>query len=441
MAPVELRRVYGDHLERRADPSFGDWRSTTDKEALIVEGWGEGFMIGALLIMSLITIANMRKGVLLHKLILLELLLAMSHGTFGLMGFRGYGWYLSSTAALLYCSYFIHNVVSWLKIRPFFREPQATFRPRTCIIVRWTYLTTLAMTAPVLIFQIFNNFRYFNNISTLYVKVRPYEPLMRDPWWVFACLVLFHVIRKCYGLNLWKLVHKSPRFGILLASIIVAIIFTCCDIAASVTPALSLTDGINPYWKLALVFKSLTDNIMLDDFKAVLQRLGALKLDGQSAMLTNSLNMTADPKAGAGQDDDDEYHEHMSPQRTHSSQRGSHSRISMSGRELEDGEILDQYGYTRRRQSMATSGVGKIGRKIKKLGGLASIHKSAEKEAQRNMKLNKIASENDEGGQHNASPQDSARSDSTMVASNDSPTHNATGEDSESIDFITSALR
>lgn len=243
MAP--LRAVHRDrlNLHRRNDNTFGDWRLHATPEGFIVEGWGEGFMLGALLIMSLITIANMRRGVLLHKLILLELLLAMSHGTFCFMGFDGYGWYLSSTAALLYCSYFTHNVVSWLKIRPFFKEPQATFKPLTCTLVRWIYIPTLLMTIPPLIFQIVNNFRYFNNFSTLYIKVRPYEPLMRDPWWIFACLVLFYVISQVYSVNVFKLVQKSPRFGILLVAIILAISFTIVDIVASVDKHLSLTDG------------------------------------------------------------------------------------------------------------------------------------------------------------------------------------------------------
>jgi hypothetical protein len=39
---------------------------------LILEAWGQGFMVGALIIMMCITLANMRRGVLLHKLILLE---------------------------------------------------------------------------------------------------------------------------------------------------------------------------------------------------------------------------------------------------------------------------------------------------------------------------------------------------------------------------------
>ena len=44
----------------------------TDPDGLVLEGWAEGFMVGSLIILSCITIANMRHGVLLHKLILLE---------------------------------------------------------------------------------------------------------------------------------------------------------------------------------------------------------------------------------------------------------------------------------------------------------------------------------------------------------------------------------
>lgn len=44
----------------------------TDPAALVLEAWAEGYMVGSLIIMSCITLANMRRGILLHKLILLE---------------------------------------------------------------------------------------------------------------------------------------------------------------------------------------------------------------------------------------------------------------------------------------------------------------------------------------------------------------------------------
>ncbi|KAL2833730.1 hypothetical protein BDW59DRAFT_168816 [Aspergillus cavernicola] len=278
------RTIISPGLVHRNNNTFGDWQNDITPETYIVEAWGEGFMLGALLIMSLIVIVNMRRKVLLHKLILLELIFAMSHGTFCFMAFRGYGWYLSATAALLYCSNFTHNVVAWLKIRPFFVGRHPSFGPGVCMWVRCVYLTTLAMTVPVLIFQIFNNFRFFNNISRLYERVRPYEPLMRDPWWVFSCLTLFHMIQKSYSLNIFPLMAKCLRFAILLAAIFLAIALTLMDVLACIIPSLSVTYGINPYWKIALIFKCLADNIMLDNFQSVLQQLQGLQRQGTAAM-------------------------------------------------------------------------------------------------------------------------------------------------------------
>ncbi|KAJ5815102.1 hypothetical protein N7474_006879 [Penicillium riverlandense] len=231
MAPTigEHRNVDPSGFERRNRNTFGDWRDSKSADTFAIEGWAEGFIIGALMLMSLITVANMRRGVVLRKLILLELVLAKGQGTVCFMSFKGYGWYLSSTAALLYSSYFTHNVPS--------------FEATTCKWVKCMYLTTLAMTIPALISQIFNNFRFFNDQSRLYKRVRPYEPLMRDPWWIFSCLVLFHIIRTSYFFNVFKLVAKSPRFGILLAAIFLAAVFTIMDVLASVIRDLSSTDG------------------------------------------------------------------------------------------------------------------------------------------------------------------------------------------------------
>lgn len=39
-----------------------------------------------------------------------------------------------------------------------------------------------------------------------------------------------------------------------------------------------LPDGLNPFWKLAMVFKCLCDSIVLDDFKTALDRLKRYKL-------------------------------------------------------------------------------------------------------------------------------------------------------------------
>lgn len=55
-----------------ADVRPGSWREHANSDAFILEAWSEGCMVGALMIMSFVTLANMRRGVLLHKLILLE---------------------------------------------------------------------------------------------------------------------------------------------------------------------------------------------------------------------------------------------------------------------------------------------------------------------------------------------------------------------------------
>lgn len=66
----------------------------------------------------------------------------------------------------------------------------------------------------------------------------------------------------------------------MMASMCVSIVFILLDIL-SVTEVLSLqlANGINPFWKLAFVFKCLTDTIILDDFKTALDKLSRYKMD------------------------------------------------------------------------------------------------------------------------------------------------------------------
>lgn len=44
----------------------------TELDALVLEAWGQSLMVGALVVMAALTVANMRKSVLLHNLILAE---------------------------------------------------------------------------------------------------------------------------------------------------------------------------------------------------------------------------------------------------------------------------------------------------------------------------------------------------------------------------------
>lgn len=280
---------------RTDDAVSGHWREESTAEGLVVEAWGQGFFVGALVIMACLTIAAMSRRVLLHKLILAEVstamktkysglltvqqLLAMPHGTFCFMSFSGYGWYVSWTATLLFSSYIMHNVVAWLKVKPFFiGKSPSYFSYRTGKMVQWIYCVSLALTVPVWIFNAYNNFEWNISTSTLYRRVRPFECLVRDPWWIFTNVVLLHIIGRSYGMSVFELVRKSPRLGILLLAIVFAIAFTIIDLVATILEGkLGNVDGINPYWKLSLVFKCLTDAIMLDDFATELKRIGGDK--------------------------------------------------------------------------------------------------------------------------------------------------------------------
>ncbi|KAL3958581.1 hypothetical protein ACCO45_006743 [Purpureocillium lilacinum] len=122
---------------------------------------------------------------------------------------------------------------------------------------------------------------------------------MRDPWWIFSCFTLFQVINKSYSLKFVTLIGRSTRFVIMVGAILLAISFTIMDILSSVIRGLSGTDGINPYWKLALVFKCLSDNILLDDFKSVLQRLCDLNADLVAPVLLNSVHTNPGQDGGS----------------------------------------------------------------------------------------------------------------------------------------------
>src|SRR5437899_3307746 len=76
--------------------------------------------------------------------------------------------------------------------------------------------------------------------------------LLRDPWWIFTTWKLIDAIRKTYGFKLLELIHISPRFGVLIACMIVSIIFMLTDI---IVTALHVThdSGINPYWRVSIV--------------------------------------------------------------------------------------------------------------------------------------------------------------------------------------------
>ncbi|KAI9725713.1 MAG: hypothetical protein M1828_002596 [Chrysothrix sp. TS-e1954] len=259
------------HLHQRRTPlAIG---KPTLPAPLTLEAWAQGFMVGSLIIMAFITISNMRRGVLLHKLILIELLLGMFHGTFIFTSAPVYGWYLGATATLLNISWSLHNVIAWMKSKPFLSH-------------RWSivYIATVAIAQPYWVIEIYANFAYFNGINDWFKTTRPWEALFRDPWWLLTTILLYHRIITHYRIPLLTVITISPRFGVLLLSMLLSLSFILLDIL-SVTHVINdeaLPDGLNPFWKLAFVFKCLCDSIVLDDFKTALERLlrYRLRLEG-----------------------------------------------------------------------------------------------------------------------------------------------------------------
>lgn len=70
MAPFGGSRPWGLLLKR--DISYPHGRASMSLSSVILEGWSQGVFVGGLLVLIMFTIANMRRRVLLHRLILLE---------------------------------------------------------------------------------------------------------------------------------------------------------------------------------------------------------------------------------------------------------------------------------------------------------------------------------------------------------------------------------
>ncbi|POS73130.1 hypothetical protein DHEL01_v208480 [Diaporthe helianthi] len=158
----------------------------------------------------------------------------------------------------------------------------------------------------VLLFDIgiFATFTFFNDLqvpnSDLFSKTRPIETIFRDPWWVAACIKLIWTLKRHYEMIFTQVIVISPRFPVMLVAMALGIIFCLLDIV-SVTGALgdALPTGVNPFWKLALIFKCLTDTLVLDELWTLRRESlgsGAPLVPGQDAT-----NVKARPDgAGAG---------------------------------------------------------------------------------------------------------------------------------------------
>ena len=168
----------------------------------------------------------------------------------------------------------MHNIIAWIKNKPFLSKRVSYF-----------YIGTVLLSIPYWILEIYANFTFFNNINNLFHYTRPYEAIFRDPWWIFTVCNLFWNIIRRYEFSLIELVRVSPRFGVLLVSMLMSLGFIIVDIC-SVTGELnsSLPQGINPFWKLAFIFKCLTDTIILDDFKTALDKLKEYRLQRMNSL-------------------------------------------------------------------------------------------------------------------------------------------------------------
>jgi hypothetical protein len=66
MSPVPSDMAPGTLVGRTTEPKelkLNEWQPNE----LILEAWAQGLLVGSLVILSFITLANMRRGVLLHK--------------------------------------------------------------------------------------------------------------------------------------------------------------------------------------------------------------------------------------------------------------------------------------------------------------------------------------------------------------------------------------
>lgn len=182
----------------RANKAFHtDWRSETNASGLILEAWGEGFLVGCLVVMACVTVANMRRGILLHKLILLEVSINIypeQHSM--LMIVRLAPPRDTSRDLLLYdlpgprLVPLRYSVAALhLLHRPQHRcldqdqtvrfDGRVLFGPRAAHIVSRVYLWTLALSWVPNLLQIVCNFLFFNGIYNLYERIRPTEFLFR----------------------------------------------------------------------------------------------------------------------------------------------------------------------------------------------------------------------------------------------------------------------
>ncbi len=161
------------------------------------------FVVEAIVILVMITLSNTRLGVPLHKLNLIEVgQIGLWHAT-SIFSEPIYGWFLSSNAIFLYLPYNLHNVIAWIKNKPFLPEWGSNL-----------YIGTIMPVFLYWIAEMYLNFQYNNGLGNIHSQqTSPWEALARDPWWIFTSDNLINIIKREYGLGVAELVRASPRFG------------------------------------------------------------------------------------------------------------------------------------------------------------------------------------------------------------------------------------
>lgn len=73
----------------------------------------------------------------------------------------------------------------------------------------------------------------------------------RDGWWIFTTCRLIYVVKHTYNISLCELIKESPRFGVLVASMLLSIAFVFIDVAITIRQLSTDGDvGVNPFWKV-----------------------------------------------------------------------------------------------------------------------------------------------------------------------------------------------
>lgn len=65
-------------------------------------------------------------------------------------------------------SYTLHNVISWIKSKPFLGPKSSKF-----------YISTIILVQPFWVVHAYTNFAYFNNFNKLFLHTRPLEAIFR----------------------------------------------------------------------------------------------------------------------------------------------------------------------------------------------------------------------------------------------------------------------